>query len=140
MFRKIAIAHDGSEGARKAFDCAVELAVSFHAELHMISVEENLPQHAQTMLEVNDAKETEDSYFGQLAILCRARAAVRGITLECTVRAGHEVETVVNFVREGRFDLLVVGFMGHSRVFDRVWGGPSQNLTRIAPCSILVVK
>jgi nucleotide-binding universal stress UspA family protein len=47
---------------------------------------------------------------------------------------------VVNFVREGQFDLLVVGFMGHSRVFDRVWGGTSQNLTRIAPCSILVVK
>jgi hypothetical protein len=58
IFKKIAIAHDGSDGARKAFDCAVELASCFHAELHMISVEENLPQHAQTMLEVDHAKDT----------------------------------------------------------------------------------
>jgi len=140
MFRKIAIAHDGSDGARKAFECAVELASRFQAELHMISVEEDLPQHAQTMLEVSDVKESEDSYFEQLATQCRARAALRDVKLACTIQPGHEVETVVNFVREGQFDLLVVGFMGHSRVFGRVWGGTSQNLTRIAPCSILVVK
>jgi nucleotide-binding universal stress UspA family protein len=140
MFRKIAIAHDGSDGARKAFDCAVELACGFRAELHMISVEEDLPQHAQTMLQVSDVKESEDSYFEQLATQCRARAALRDVKLACTIQPGHEVETVVNFVREGQFDLLVVGFMGHSRVFGRVWGGTSQNLTRIAPCSILVVK
>ena len=140
MFRKIAIANDGSDGARGAFDCAVELASCFPAELHMISVEENLPQHAQTMMEVDDAKNAEDTCFGQLATQCKARAALRGLKLECTIRPGHEVETVVEFVREGQFDLLVIGFMGHSRVFDRVWGGTSQNLTRIAPCSILVVK
>ena len=140
MFKKIAIANDGSDGARKAFDSAVEIASYFHAELHMISVEEDLPRHAQTMLEVNDAKDSEDTYFGQLASQCRARAALRDVKLACTIQPGHEVETVVNFVREGQFDLLVVGFMGHSRVFDRVWGGTSQNLTRIAPCSILVVK
>ena len=140
MFRKIAIAHDGSDGACKAFDCALDLASSIYAELHMISVEENLPQHAQTMLEVTDAKDSEDSYFGQLATQCRARAALRGVTLACTIRPGHEVETVVNFVREGQFDLLVIGYMGHSRVFDRVWGGTSQNLTSVAPCSVLVVK
>jgi nucleotide-binding universal stress UspA family protein len=37
-------------------------------------------------------------------------------------------------------DLLVVGFMGHSRIFERVWGSTSQTLTRLAPCSVLVAK
>ena len=46
----------------------------------------------------------------------------------------------IRFCQEGGFDLLVIGFMGHSRIFERVWGSTSQTLTRLAPCSVLVVK
>jgi nucleotide-binding universal stress UspA family protein len=140
MFKKILIANDGSDGAQQAFDRAVDLAVALGAELHMICVEENLPRHAQTMTELREAKSAEDTYFAQLASQCTQRAGLRGVKLGVTIRPGHEVETIVNFAREGQFDLLVVGFMGHSRVFERIWGGTSQNLTRIAHCSVLVVK
>ena len=63
-----------------------------------------------------------------------------------TFLAGAEIDPDVlranlkESVLKGHFDLLVVGFMGHSRVFDRIWGGSSQNLTRLAPCSVLLVK
>jgi nucleotide-binding universal stress UspA family protein len=60
--------------------------------------------------------------------------------MSCTILSGHEVETIIRFAREGTFDLLVIGFMGHSRVFGRIWGGTSQNLTKTSPCSVLVVK
>jgi hypothetical protein len=35
---------------------------------------------------------------------------------------------------------LVVGFMGYSTIFGHEWGSTSQNLTRLAPCAVLVVK
>lgn len=54
--------------------------------------------------------------------------------------AGHEVESIATFCKEGGFDLLVIGFMGHSRIFERIWGSTSQTVTRVAPCSVLVVK
>ncbi len=66
MFERILVAHDGSDGAQKAFDTAVELTLRLHASLHMISVEEDLPRYAETMLEVDEEKEVEDTYFGQL--------------------------------------------------------------------------
>jgi nucleotide-binding universal stress UspA family protein len=50
------------------------------------------------------------------------------------------VATIVQFAKDRGFDLLVIGFMGHSRVFERIWGGTSQNLTRLAPCPVLVIK
>jgi nucleotide-binding universal stress UspA family protein len=62
------------------------------------------------------------------------------VELKCEVRPGHGVETIIEFARYGHFDLLVVGFMEHSRVFGRIWGGTLQNLTRTAPCAVLVVK
>jgi nucleotide-binding universal stress UspA family protein len=46
----------------------------------------------------------------------------------------------VDFVKERKYDLLVIGFMGHSALYDRVMGGTCQNLVRLAPCSVLVVK
>lgn len=140
MFERILIAHDGSDGARKAFDVAVELAAGLRAGLHMISVEEDLPMHAQTMAEVSEEKEDEDSYFSQLGQQARRRASLKGVDLGCTVVAGHEVKSIVEFARDGGFDLLVVGYTGHSRIYEHIWGGTSQNLTHLAPCSVLVVK
>ena len=57
-----------------------------------------------------------------------------------TFLAGAEVETIINYARDGEFDLLVIGFMGHSKIFGRVWGSTSQNLAKLAPCTVVVVK
>jgi len=140
MFEKILVAHDGSDGAQKAFDAAVELASRLQASLHMISVEEDLPRYAETMLEVDDEKEAEDTYFGQLAAQAKRRAALHSVSLEYSIVPGHEVKAIVDFATQGGFDLLVVGFTGHSAAFEHLWGGTSHNLTRMAHCSVLVVK
>jgi nucleotide-binding universal stress UspA family protein len=140
MFHKILIAHDGSEHARRAFTTAVGLAVSWRSELHMICVEEHLPHYAATVGEVLEEKDEEDTYFGALAREAKAEAAAGGVDLAVVITPGHEVETVVKYAADNGFDLLVIGFMGHSRVLGRIMGGSAANLTRLAPCSVLVVK
>ena len=140
MFDRILVAHDGSEGAQKAFDAAVELASRLKARLHMISVEEDIPRYAETMMEIDEEKEAEDSYFGQVAVHAKQRAALHNVALETSVVAGHEVKSIIDFAVQGGFNLLVVGFMGHSRIYEHLWGGTSQNLTRMSHCSVLVVK
>jgi nucleotide-binding universal stress UspA family protein len=54
--------------------------------------------------------------------------------------AGHEVQTIVDYGRKHPFDLAVIGFMGHSKIYDRVWGSTYQNITRLVPCTVMVVK
>jgi len=140
MFRKILVAIDGSEGAKKALQAGIELAKRFEAELHSISVEEHLPHYAATVGEVLEAKQEATDYFRRITGEAELAAAAYGVRLTPHVMPGHEVETVVQFAKDRGFDLLVIGFMGHSRVFERIWGGTSQNLTRLAPCTVLVVK
>jgi len=139
-FRKILVAYDGSEHARKALDVAIKLAVVTGAELHSISVEEDLPKYVATVGEFEEVKRQRDAYFEQLTTEAQEMAWTYGVKLHTHVQAGHEVETIVRFCQDGEFDLLVIGFMGHSRIFERVWGSTSQSLTRLAPCSVLVVK
>lgn len=140
MFRKILVANDGSEGARKALHAALAIAAKFGAELHSISVKERPTHFAATVGEVMEDREELNKHFAQITAEATELARREGVEIKCEVRSGHEVETIIRYAREEQFDLLVVGFMGHSRVFDRIWGGTSQNLTRTAPCSVLVAK
>ena len=140
MFPKILVASDGSEHARRALTTAIGLAKCWHSELHMICVEEHLPHYAATVGEVLEEKGEEDTYFGALAAEARTEAAAEGVDLQVVITPGHEVETVVKFAAENHVDLLVIGFMGHSRVLGRIMGGSAANLTRLSPCTVLVVK
>src|SRR5260370_21739575 len=56
MFRKILVANDGSPGAFAALQGAIDLAVTYRAELHMISVEE-IPHLAATIDDVEAERE-----------------------------------------------------------------------------------
>jgi nucleotide-binding universal stress UspA family protein len=140
MFSKILVANDGSAGARRALEIAADIAARYRAELHSISIEEDLPRYAATMDEVEAFQEQKQRFFEQLAQEERIVAARSGVEVQSYAMPGHEVETIISFCKEGGFDLLVLGFMGHSRIFERVWGSTSQTLTRLAPCSVLVVK
>jgi nucleotide-binding universal stress UspA family protein len=139
MYRKILHGLDGSEGSFKALSEAVEVARVSGAELHTVSVEE-VPQYPGTIGEVVEAKDAANGKYGVALKRAREMAEKAGVPLNSHVLMGHEVKTIVEFVKAYRFDLLVIGFMGHSAIYNRIMGGTCQNLVRLAPCSVLVVK
>lgn len=101
---------------------------------------EHLPHYAATVGEVKEAQEQFEAHFRTLTKQARELAAFQGVELETEVKAGHEVETVVSYAREGGFDLLVIGFAGHSNIWGRIMGSTTQNLSRLSPCSVMIVK
>jgi nucleotide-binding universal stress UspA family protein len=139
MFRKILAANDGSPGAAAALQAAIDLAVKCNAELHMISVEE-IPHMPATIDEVEGEREEAKHRFGPVIKRSRQLATLQGLSLEIHLLAGHPVQTVVEFVRTHGFDLLVVGFMGHSALYNRLSGSTTDRLVDHAPCAVLVVK
>jgi nucleotide-binding universal stress UspA family protein len=140
MLKQILVAHDGSDSARKAFDVAVEITAKLGAHLRMICVEEEIPRHAEVIDEYQDAKDQADSYFGQLAEYCRVRAAMHSVGIETVIASGHAVKVIGDFVQQNAIDLLVIGFTGHSRIYEHIWGGTAHNLTGTVRCNVLVVK
>jgi len=139
MISKILHGQDGSEGAFKALEEAVRLAKAFGAELHMISVEE-IPHYAGTVGEVVEERDAANHKFADAIARSREMAGREGVEIRPHVIIGHEVKSIVEFIKSGGFDLLVIGFMGHSAIYDRVMGSTCQSLVRLAPCSVLVVK
>lgn len=140
MFRKILVGNDGSAGALHAVRTAITLAQQHGAELHEISVEEHLPRYGALMGEVVEAKQEARDFFHRVTQEAEAAATALNLRLTSHVIPGHPVEAITKFAKDGDFDLLIIGFTGHSNIFGRIWGGTSQNLVRLSPCTVLVVK
>lgn len=139
MFTRIVIANDGSEGGFRALSVACDVAKRYRAPLHMISVEE-LPNVPASIDEVIEAKDEENHKFHDVVARARAVGKAKKVKLETEVVAGHVVAAILARVKQLNADLLVVGFMGHSALYQRIIGGTADRLVRLAPCPVLVVK
>lgn len=138
-YQKILLGLDGSEGSFKALEHAAELASRCRAELHTVSVEEvsRYPGPIGDWVEVEQAA-TES--YGPTLERARLIAGEQGVELQCHVLAGHPVKAIVEFIKKRHYDVLVIGFMGRSALYDRVMGSTCQSLVRLADCTVLVVK
>ena len=65
-----------------------------------------------------------------------ASATALDLRLTSHVIPGHPVEAITKVAKDGDFDLLIIGFTGHSNIFGHIWGGTSQNLVRLSPCTV----
>ena len=139
MFEKILIANDGSQGAARALSTAIDLAKQLQAELHMICVEE-LPRFPTSMDEVIEDQIDEEHRFVPVINTATAQAQAAGIILRSYVLPGHAVPTICEFVERERADLLIVGYMGHSALYNRLIGSTTDRLVELAQCTVLVVK
>ena len=139
MFEKILVANDGSDGAARALSVAISVAARHEATLHMICVEE-LPRFPASIEEVVEDQMDAGHRYEAVAARATAQAKAQGISLNTHVVAGHAVAAICDLVQREGFDLLVVGYMGHSALYNRLIGGTTDRLVEHAPCNVLVVK
>ena len=139
MHKKILHGLDGSEGSFKALLEAINIAKKYSAELHTLTVEE-LPSHPETVSEISEEKEGINGKYKEMLVRAVELAKRNGVKLFNHIVIGREVKAFIEFIDKEKFDLLVIGFMGHSAIYDRVMGSTCQSLVRLVPCSVMVVK
>ena len=139
MYTRILAANDGSPGGRKALTGAIALARKLSAELHMVTVEE-LPRFPASIDEIAEEKDEADHRFAPLVEAAKNEATAAGLTIVTHLVPGQVVDAVIGLIGQLGADLLVVGFMGHSQLYERVISGTTDRLVRLVPCAVLVVK
>jgi len=139
MYTRILAANDGSPGGRKALAGAIELARKVSAELHMVTVEE-LPRFPASIDEIAEEKDEANHRLAPVIDAAKAEAQAAGVAIETHLVPGNVADAVIGLVKQLGADVLVVGFMGHSQLYERIIGGTTDRLVRLAPCAVLVVK
>jgi nucleotide-binding universal stress UspA family protein len=84
--------------------------------------------------------EAADRRFAPVLSKSKALASEQGLNLHCHVLPGHAVSTIVEFIEERGFDLLITGFAGHSALYNRIMSTTTNRVLTLAPCTVMVVK
>jgi nucleotide-binding universal stress UspA family protein len=139
MFAKILNANDGSETGFRSFSMALALAKENGAELHMVCVEE-IPYMPEFVQEVEEQDERTARRIEKLLKHAQAMADAAQVKLKPHVLKGHPVRDIVRLAEELKADLLVIGAVGHSALYERLIGSRADRLVQLAKCPVLVVK
>ena len=143
MFRRIAVAIDGSANGRVALETAIDLAKRYESELLVLSVAPLIPVYVTAAEPYIPATVPQDELARYRAIVDEAvrhaeQSGVRSATGLCD--EGVVVDEILTHLEQHPTDLLVVGSRGLSTARRLLLGSVSSALVNNAPCPVLVVR
>ena len=130
--RRILLAYDGGEPARRALQTAADLALTLGASLSVVSVvptgsgptdtgsHEDVVEHAR---ELQEAKHL---------------LAERGIEAELLEPTGDPASTIERMAEEGEFDTIVLGSRGLGTIGRMLKGSISEHVVSHAHATVVV--
>lgn len=140
QFRKPLLAYDGSPGADRALDVAVELADSCHGRLTILSAVVHVHYLAYTGAAPEAVAEVERSFLADAErIVCRAVERVpRGIPVTKIVSSQPIERALLREAREGDHDLVILGSRGRGAIRSILFGSVSRSMLRRCPLPVLL--
>jgi nucleotide-binding universal stress UspA family protein len=139
VFQNILVAIDGSETAGRALEAATELAEALNSRLTLISVAPEVPSFAYRSgvdvgaLEQEARNETEGILRGS------ADALPDDLPVTTVLKHGNAGEQIVEQLRAGEHDLLVMGSRGRGRVATSLLGSVGAYVHYHARVPMLVI-
>lgn len=137
--KRLLLATDFSDWARRAEDYASGLAVSWRAELTVLTVLE-FPPGMDPEYAVNKQYLTERMYEASSRLAeFKGWSHQRGITATTKIATGIPSEEVVATALADAADLVIVGTRGNSGLAHVLLGSTAERVIRTAPCPVLAV-
>lgn len=140
MFKKILIAFDGSEGSKIALTQAAEMAKQCGALLRAIWVKSKLPHYPETVSEISEEQAAADAFLEGLKKDLSEFSLKYELEIELYSVTGNPSKTIVSYAKENNFDLIVLGYKGHSSLWGSSLGHTADRVSEHAHCSVLIVR
>lgn len=138
MYRKILVGYDGSKAGTKAFETALQLAVTHGAELYVLSV--SRPPDIGDDVETEAVIENSREYHRKLLAPLERPVAAAGVKGHFEVAVGHPAEQIIYDADRHGVDVIVVGDRGRSKFARLLLGSVSKQVVQYANRPVLVVR
>ncbi|WP_436925914.1 universal stress protein [Halosimplex amylolyticum] len=138
MYEDILVPTDGSDGASRALDEAVDLAAAFDATVHslyVVDVSAVGPETGAVDLVESFEQMGEDTTD---AAVTRARDA--GVDAVGSVATGRPHRSILDYVEENDIDLVVMGTHGRTGLERYLLGSVTEKVVRTAEVPVLTVR
>jgi len=155
MFKNVLVGLDGSEHSLKALETATQIAKEFSGKLtliHVYSVAVRpiiVPEPTTfspagvsviTAEEASRVAEAVREAGRRVLAEGEQKAKAEKVQVETMLVEGHAVQEIVRTAKEGKFDLIVIGAKGISRIRELLLGSVTDGVVHHAACPVLVVK
>jgi nucleotide-binding universal stress UspA family protein len=140
MYKKILVGYDGSDGSKQALVHAIYLAKENGAELNALWAHSSLPHYPETVDEVEEEREAASAFLQKLTKELVEYSKEYGYEIHADSKSGHAAKTIVDYAKQGNFDLIVVGHKGHSGLWGNLLGHTPDKVSENAHCSVLIVR
>jgi glutathione-regulated potassium-efflux system ancillary protein KefC len=138
MFGKILHANDGSKSAARALSLALAIAKQNQCELHTAYIEK--VTYMPEFIKEHDSTGRTARRIDGVHRRAQEMADEHKLKIHTHVIKGHPVRNVVMLSADLGVDLLVIGAVGHSALFERFVGSKADRIMQLAQCPVLVVK
>jgi nucleotide-binding universal stress UspA family protein len=139
MYKRILIAYDGSEHAKKAAKIAGELANNMQADIWVVIAYDPLPGYLgkPNMQDAIDARMNKAQEN-----MAEATKEIGHITGKLTqeIMEGPATEAILNVAEVRTIDLIIMGSRGLGRLEGALIGSHSQKVVSHAKCPVLLVR
>jgi nucleotide-binding universal stress UspA family protein len=132
--KRILLAYDGTDPARRALDMAADMARRYEAPLSVVSV---IPVHAGRA--PIDPWDDPESHAAQLQE-AKQLLAQHGIEAELLDPAGDPAEAIERVAEAGGFDTIVIGSRGLGTVGRFLQGSVSEHVATHARASVVIAR
>lgn len=146
---------DGSEHSMRALETAIQIAKKFHGKITLIHVYSVavapmimpepttlMPSGVPAMTSVEVSKIVDGAREVGSRILADGRQKVEGehAEVEAALKEGNVVQEIVKMANEEKYDLIVLGSRGRSKIRELLMGSVSDGVAKHALCPVLIVK
>lgn len=146
MFKKILVAHDGSEHADRALTLAVDMAKKYDASIlvcHAVTVFSSRPRYESKV--EDSAKNVFRNIGHEVAETIMTDIGERMKVNEFSnwdqrIVEGSPARAVVDTASQEHADMIVVGTRGLSGLQGMALGSVAQKISFLANCPIVIVK
>jgi nucleotide-binding universal stress UspA family protein len=133
LFQRVLVPVDGSRYMSGVVAHAIAIAKKTGCSLTFLYVVNVEPA---TSLELEKQKENST----RIPEECRRKAAAEDVSALSRIEVGSPAETIVEIAVRERFDLIIIGSRGHSRLKTLFVGSVADEVMEQASCPVLLVK
>ena len=132
--QRILVAVDGSKYSDKAVDYSVHLAKKYRLDLALLHVDDD------NVIRVGGPQSLKLIGTTGEYVLESASKKVLGLPFSKLLKYGNPAETIIKMAHKGNIDLIVVGSRGQGVVKRFLLGSVSDEISKNARSSVLIVK
>lgn len=141
MFNTILVPTDASEAARRALMVALELAKEFGSRIVLLHVVFTPEAMGYTLSSGISVPQEEISIYGKEALTAATNGIDTGnVPIEKKQKLGHPGLAILEEIKSGNIDLVVMGNRGYGPIAGALLGSVSQRVLNQAECPVMIVK